>query len=93
MYTSVMLAMAIDCTRQEARSALDLGFTASQIICVETKDDVDVDALSAACGIIQNPLIRHLLIDLIAQREAAKRSGFAWSVTRDAGAPDAETSQ
>jgi hypothetical protein len=79
------------CSAQEAKSAFDAVLSAANLVCVATSLFVDVDAVVEACKIAdvvkKNPFLRDVIIDSIAQREAAKRAGFSWAAGVDGGGP------
>jgi len=83
------VAMA-GCNRLEARSATDKILSGAQLVCIATSMFFDVDEVARACEaadlIRDNPFLRDVIVDLVAQREAAKRSGFAWAAGVDGGA-------
>lgn len=80
---AIMVATGVGCslfTPKGARNALD----AIQLACVFQSELSDEKALADACAIAEDliPLLRKL----VAQREAAKRSGMTWDRGADGGA-------
>jgi hypothetical protein len=88
-FAGAWLLCTFGCTKQEARDVTDAALSVAQLVCVETSDLVDEEALSTACKIANTPLLRSILHALVGQRVAARRAGYAWPQAVDAGVGDA----
>ena len=78
--------LVISCTPQEAKTVESDFLTATQIACAMSSQLTDSKAVAAACQI--DAALLPLLEQLIAEREAAKKSGVTWQ--SDAGADAAK---